>query len=126
MREIKFRGKSVETGEWVYGSLFVSKETFYILENEYIDVGDTDIGLIFIEVYPKTVGQYLNIKDKNKKELYQNDICKNEICWDEPKEVSTNDIGTICSLDDSGESSFDTIVLDGIEIIGNKHDNPEL
>lgn len=61
MREIKFRGKRKDNGEWVYGYL------------------TCNIPLIFNDklgsytVYESTVGQYTGLKDKNGKEIYEGD-----------------------------------------------------
>lgn len=55
MREIKFRGKRYDNGEWVYGGII------------FIDGGEPHIFCNYggVEVDPATVGQYTGLNDEN-------------------------------------------------------------
>ena len=123
-REIKFKAKCKDNGDWVYGSYIPNYNN-----NDWI-VQDGD----FFAVDSDTVGQFTGFYDKNGKEIYEGDIigCHNPdivhlIFYNESQgrfmaalngDIE-NDFFGVCGLDDSRWNASK-------EVIGNIHDNPEL
>ena len=68
----KFRGKSLKTGEWVYGSLLQINDYAYIYPYKTADLDDIDFGGGFVKVSKESVGQ--GLKDKNGVEVYEHDL----------------------------------------------------
>lgn len=88
-REILFRGKGAETGEWYYGNYLKMDKTAYCFAEDYAANPDntehfivydemTDWGLPnthkMVEVDPKTVGQYIGLLDKDNNKIFEDDI----------------------------------------------------
>lgn len=150
MREILFKAKRLDNGEWVEGGI------------KYEKVGEYLTGVLIIEylgnsvwenhrVDPKTVCQYTGLKDKNGKKIWEGDIVRFEGYGYMPeveigevvfsrgcfgveylsklyKALGHNDksfhrIGKTSKWRDMGASGIITYTY---EVIGNKFDNPEL
>lgn len=72
MREILFRGKRVDNGEWVEGLLWKKKYDTPKLFMSYFPNKDDDEDVVVID--PETVGQYTGLKDTNGKKIFEGDI----------------------------------------------------
>ena len=63
MRMIKFRGKDIKTGEWLYGNLQVPQK-------EGVPYYIWDASMQQREVDPETIGEFTSLKDRNGNDIY--------------------------------------------------------
>ncbi len=76
INKIKFRGKRVDNGEWVYGYLLKGVRTYIVTKEQmsYAVVStDYHASLGFTEINPETLGMFIGIKDRNDVEVYAGD-----------------------------------------------------
>ena len=133
MREIKFRGKRIDTKEWVYGfyaKTVTSEEINCVADCRKHDIIIDEHGT-FYYVIPETVGQYTGFKDSNGKEIYENDILEKDLYWSIRIEYDEGSF-MVRDLDKVRYANlclnwyiggFD---LNGWEVIGDIHSNQEL
>lgn len=142
MREILFKAKRIDNGEWVEGyyiyhirrticpfgdSVKPEDEQHVIMKDAFSDWNMPRDTVIF-NIDPETLCQYTGIKDKNGGRIWENDIIKHEI---------SDTIGTVKWYQEDYEGwCVDDVMIDEqqftdemwseCEVIGNCFDNPEL
>ena len=126
MREILYRGIRVDNGKWVYG--FYVREYSHVIK-ELPSIATPQIHIVL----PETVGQFTGLTDKNDKKIFEGDIvsfAERRIGGEDASIVEQVKFeeGGFCTnryfLNNWMRSG--NTKLDGIEVIGNIHDNPEL
>jgi len=140
----EYRGFSIEDDKWIYGSLinnaFFKKGTkeacCYIFDNEMAPDYDCweDIAewISYLEVDPKSIGQYIGMKDKNDDKLYKGDIVQYIIAWPEDgnpimtrKEIIYDD-ENLCFCLKYSQQLLTCQFSHEFEKVGNVYENPEL
>lgn len=135
-REILFRGKRVDNGEWVDGYLFddgyqkprhVFVGDLVIAEYSGMACDEWDIeGIGFCDVDPNTVCQYTGLTDKIGKKIFEGDIV--QVGWYKGTVVYENGCFAIKwnNIKFLRKDLGYWADLDGFHTVGNIFDNPEL
>ena len=148
MRKIEYRGKRVDTGEWMYGHLFNEGCYCFIIGNDSDTEWNIDLGVYLIngngmiEIDPATVGEYTGLTLSDGTDIYEGDVLR--LYGEEPydngvvgMDYDWEFFGTVVFQDGSfvvQEFSdkcciwIDAIFCEDIDVekLGNIHDNPEL
>ena len=123
MREIKFRGKRIDTGEWVYGDLLQDGDLSFIV-GSLKEFMDTPVNECLVN--PETVGQYTGLKVSNGKEIYEGDIFQVKAYEPKYEIYFNNGVFEYRQIGSSNRPFLLRRIYFDSYIIGNIHDNPEL
>lgn len=134
MREILFRAKRIDNGEWVEGYYCKWKQIRRNLGSVKEKVVDciitwmSDGGMSRYEIDSETLCQYTGLTDKNGNRIWENNIVRIKNSMDEGI-GNIEFYGGMWYVDGEPSNSLHDIVEydDGeLEVIGNIFDNPEL
>lgn len=141
MREILFRAKRIDNGEWVKGYLWRGVDHAYIIP-ETVGVGYDDkthfLSAYAIEIAPQTICQFTGLYDKNHKRIWEKDIVDGHekrgtafryslVIWNEC--MARFDVRAMdCNFPITLDECSDDISVNGLDyqVIANAFDNPEL
>lgn len=138
-RDILFRGKRIDNGEWVKGNTIHIRpngEVYIAPLGSFIGYSKANrphqwyrIDTLFYEVSPESVAQYVGITDKNDTKIFDGDIVKTKfgrVC-----KVVFLQSPCFCGVDfiplegkHEPPDDYDLYLRDNLEIIGNIHDDP--
>jgi uncharacterized phage protein (TIGR01671 family) len=128
MREIFFRAKRKDNGEWAYGFLTKMWGALHIIDKANENVA--------YEIIPETVGQYSGLFDNDGKTIFEGDIVKEwSSSWKSPLKTEMSVYEVVCEYLGSlhlirktryGEVSTLLCRKSVVVVIGNIYDNPEL
>lgn len=128
MREILFRAKREDNGEWVYGYYVRMPDAAGSAHRMYVPAENPDESNNVFYIDFETVGQFTGLTDKNDVKIFEGDIIQTDDPDEEPAKV----------FYDEEETEFAVIIDNGyyglgsnfnetdLTVIGNIHDNPEL
>ena len=121
MREILFRGKSVNDNRWVFGNLSDYGDCKTITTVKDFSIIDS------CEVIPKTVGQYTGLKDLHGTRVFEGDIVK---VYDVYCNETVVGVVEFCDgsfrIYDKDFTSYDRWMYGKVEVIGNVYDDVNL
>lgn len=132
-REILFKAKRKDNGEWVEGYYVYCRKRHYILPVLNKAIGFDEREDEWVEADPNTICQYTGLTDKNGKKIWENDICDRKEKYPEIVTYNKGDWQLDYSYALGKEKHFCACNLgfyacerECVEVIGNVFDNPEL
>ncbi len=131
MREILFKSKRIDNGEWVEGCLVIDHSRSDLFEYRMQPV---ESGVLYAPpINPETLCQYTGLTDKNGNRIWENDICDRKEPYPEIVKMHdgdwTLDYSYSCGKDYGYcycNLGFYAVEKKEVEVIGNIFDNPEL
>lgn len=140
MREILFRGKRLDNGEWIENDCIIhlkERNTVYISahKEEVLLYGDDSLitkieNCMFFGIDPKTIGQYTGLTDKNGVKIFEGDILEVRYGSETHYCSVKYDERTAQFVFDYGRRGVSKVedLLSGVVfmVIGNIYENPEL
>ena len=128
-REILFRGKRMDNGEWTYGYYCPKPYSHFPCEATIFPSETIDRDWHGERVDPDTVGQFIGLCDKNGVRIFEGDIIEyTDGCndWLGAVKYDGDDAQFVVRFIGGDVESFDNLYSVDCEVIGNVHDNPEL
>lgn len=133
IREIIFRGKRTDNGEWVTGTPFIFADRCKMIQAVAVHPDFVDEGNVYYSegfpVDPETVGQFVGRCDSNGTKIFDGDIVKimDGTGCVEPivGVIQFENCGFFFNFGKYGKALFGSWSRE-CYVIGNIHDNPEL
>ena len=141
MREILFRAKRIDNGEWVEGyyiyhikrticpigdSVKPEDEQHVIMQDGFSDWNMPRNTVVF-DIDPETVCQYTGLTDKNGKRIWENDIVSGYFNHEKITGFIKYGSNAVYYIEREGSYGiYQDNSEDWLEVIGNIFDNPEL
>ena len=129
-REISFRGKRLDNGEWVCGNLIQIDEggsqSFIFPFYKYASslTCAQIVSMFMVAVDPATVGQYTGFCDKNGVKIFEGDVV---FAGYGEYYQGTHEHSTTIIIDMADYEALNALCnANVVEVIGNIHDNAEL
>ena len=126
MREIIFRGKRKDNGEWIFGYYF-QRQNLFSEDGFPITHHISYLPPFGAEVDAETVGQFSGLTDKNGKRIFEGDIIRKTNEGRHSQIFTADNRTSFCTYEKVYYGPFDYLIEScEYEVIGNIHDNPEL